>query len=62
MVRFFLLLASALLLLGLPSPAVPPALTEVAVQAADDDCHCCDDGDEEEGDRGDAGDDDGGIG
>jgi hypothetical protein len=47
MLRLFLVLASVLLLLGVSAELAPTSLVEVA---AEDDCHCCPDGDEGEGD------------
>lgn len=49
MVRFFVILASLLLLVGMPAELAPTALVELAAETADD-CHCCPEGDEEEGD------------
>lgn len=49
MLRFFVILASVLLLVGMPAELAPAALLELAAEASDD-CHCCPDGDDEEGD------------
>ncbi len=49
MFRLFVILASVLLLLGMPAEFAPTLLVELAAEASED-CHCCPDGDEEVGD------------
>ncbi len=46
MFRFFVILASVLLLVGAPAGVEPVTLAEVAAETSDDGCHCCPDGDE----------------
>ena len=49
MLRLFLVLASVLLLLGMSADFAPTSFVEIGAEVSDD-CHCCPDGDLEDGD------------